>query len=93
MYSGRDGISYDLHYSDDPYEELLIQIVMRAVIDWWKASRRLQRDPHDWEAKDTVTECEFFLFDIKGGYILRKLKEKLNKEADNEQIWQLADDL
>lgn len=73
----------------EEYMNLAAAVVERAVIDYYKALKKLERHPRDNEAKRTVSECErFFRRDIgiysdaDGESVIRAVKKRV-EESDN----------
>ena len=68
----------------DPYEALADAIVLQAVKDWRRATRKLKKYPTAWSAKHLKKDAEKFfrsdwfknLTSVDGEYILMRLKEE-----------------
>lgn len=75
------------NYNIEGYQRLAAAVVERAVIDYTRALRKLQRRPSDQEAEHTVEECERFFrrdmemySDLDGESIIRAVRNKVDAE-------------
>ena len=68
----------------NPYEQLAMAIVMRAVEDWRAAAKAAMQQPELESSNRMRTECERFflsgwfttLTGLDGSYVLRRLKKE-----------------
>lgn len=72
-------------YCIEGYQRLAVAIVRQAADDYKSALTRLSREPHDYEAKKMVNDCERFFkkeigmySDLDGDAIMKAIKEKVN---------------
>lgn len=74
-------------YCMEGYQRLAAAVVEQAVVDYTRALRRLNRHPHDADAKRGKEECERFFrrdmgmySDLDGESIIRAIREKVDQE-------------